>query len=107
EARAAQAQDGETCTDQVDAAAAGRVGAFGDMSNSDDCDDQRQRQVDEENESPGGSLDQITTEEWTDRRCDAAQARPGADGPRPVVMLEAGLNDCQAAGRQQRAAYAL
>ena len=73
-----------------------------------DHDGQRgERQVDQEDPAPGGVLHQGTAHERPDRRGDAAEPRPGADGAGPALGLERALDHGQAAGRQHRGADAL
>ncbi len=70
-------------------------------------DDHGERQVDHEDEPPGHGLDQPPAEERADGGAHAAETGPGSDCLAPVVGPERGLDDGQAAGRQQRRPDAL
>lgn len=67
----------------------------------------RERKVDQEHPAPAGSVDEPAADERADRRSDATEARPHADGPRSLVGMKAGLDDGERARRQQRAADTL
>ncbi len=54
-----------------------------------------------------GVLHQAAADERADRRGDAAETRPGADGARPVRAHEGALDHREAARREQRGADAL
>ncbi len=66
-----------------------------------------QRQVDEEDEPPGDRLDQVPADEGPDGCGEAAETRPEADRVRPLVRVEARLDDGEATRREQRPADAL
>ena len=66
-----------------------------------------QRQVDREDPAPAGVVDQEATDERADGRCDPREARPGADGSRPVLGPERRLDEGQGAGHEQGGGGAL
>ncbi len=85
----------------------GRVARLGHVAVGHEDDEGAERQVDQEDPPPRDRVDQIAAEERPDRRRDAAQARPGADRPGPVLGVKGRLEDREAARCEQRAADAL
>ena len=67
----------------------------------------REREVDQEDPPPRRVVDEQPADQRSERRGDAAEARPGADGPAPVLRAERSLDHRQAAGCEERAADAL
>ena len=70
-------------------------------------DHDREGNVDEERPTPPGPVHQDPADEGADRAGNAPEGRPGPDGDRPVGLSEAGLQDCHASGREERAAHPL
>jgi hypothetical protein len=97
----------ERCPREVDVCRGGRVVGFRDMTDSDHHDGDGERQVDEEDPSPGRDLHQPATEERSGCARDARQAGPRADRPAAVLGPERGLQDGQTSGGEQRAANTL
>ena len=74
------------------------------MPHGDGHDGHGDRQVDEEDQAPRHGADQPSADERADRRGQAAETRPGADGPATGRPGEGRLQDGQAARGQQRGA---
>ncbi len=104
---AAQGQRGQDRPDHVEAVGGLGVARLRDPALGDDHGEDGEGQVDQEDPAPVDVLDQRATDERTDRRRDAAEARPRADRLRAAVRLEGALDHRQAAGGQQRGADAL
>ncbi len=86
---------------------ANRRPRLGHVPDSDQDRGRRQRDVDQEHQPPAHGVDQPAAEERPDRTGDARQTGPGADRLAPVVGMEGGGDDRQAAGHEQRSADAL
>ena len=82
------------------------VTTFGDRPRAHDH-ERGDRNVDEERPPPAGAVDEPATDERAECAGDAAERRPGADGPGPIVLDEAGLQDRQTPGREQRRSHTL
>ena len=82
------------------------VTTFGDRPRADDH-ERGDRNVDEERPPPAGAVDEPATDERAECAGDAAERRPGADGAGPIVLGEAGLQDRQTPGREQRRSHTL
>ena len=65
------------------------------------------RQVDDEDPAPRHRVDQVATQERSDRGRDPAQARPRADGPAAVLGCERRRDHRQAVGDEERGGDAL
>ena len=65
------------------------------------------RHVDQEGPGPRIVIDQEAAEHRPDRGRDAAEPRPGADGPAALLLGKRSADERQAAGHQQGAADAL
>ena len=60
------------------------------------------RHIEQECPPPPGTVDQPAADERADRAGDAAEPGPRADGLGAIVLAEAGLQDGEAAGREER-----
>ncbi len=106
-AQAAERHRHEQRAEAVDRAGHLGVTRLGHVPGRDSDHDHGERDVDEEDRPPRPGVDQPPAHERPDGRRHAREARPGADGPGSVLPAEAGLEDGEAAGRQQRPAHAL
>jgi hypothetical protein len=83
----------ECCSGEVDVCRGGRVARFRDMMDGESDNGNGQRQVDEEDPSPGRDLHQPTTEKRAHCVRDARKTRPRADRPATILGSECGLQD--------------
>jgi hypothetical protein len=94
-------------TDEVQLLRRARVRGLRHMSHRDKNHDQREREVDEEHQAPGGDLDEPAAKERPDGAGQTGKPRPGADRTHPVLGGERRLQDRQRPGRQQGGADSL
>ena len=77
------------------------VPALGHVARHDHQDDDRDRDVDEEHPTPGSCGDEVPADERTGGGRQAAESRPGTDGPSAIRRAERRLEDGEAGGREQ------
>ncbi len=107
ERQAGQTERAERGAAQIETPGRLGVAALGHMGPSHRHHGDAERQVEQEDPAPRGGVDEPAAEERTDGGGDTAEAGPRADRPAALAGFERGLEDRQAARREQRRADSL
>ena len=102
-----QPHDSQHRAGDVDAADGGGIARLGNVADRHGNHRDRQRHVDQEDQTPRPHADEPPADKRPDRRGDSGQPRPCADRSSAVTGCERGLKDREAAWREQRASDAL
>src|ERR1051325_3438877 len=80
---------------------------LGDVTQRDQQDKKRNRQIDEKHRAPGNVFDQPSTEHWPDAGGDRAESRPCSDRAAAFLFGERAADDRETARNEQRGAKSL
>src|SRR5262245_39067918 len=102
EDEATQAEDGEKCACPIDCSGSRRILRLLHVSRRQHDDNDRQRNVDEENRAPADMFDEPPTKHWSERRRDRAEPRPRSDCSASLFSVKRRGDDRETPRDQER-----